>query len=157
MEQSELVLCGDMYGQLVGVPRSEVAFRPAAYGLLIENGRVLLQKHPTTDLLHPPGGMVLAEETISETLRQHFRAATGITPQLGALLMVEQAWRVDRSQQGWSLGVMYYELERPSSGRASVVNFENPARPNWYAIADVAREQMQFGFEAFELAARLAG
>ena len=70
--EEEQIYCCDVSGNLIAVPRSQVSFSPAAYGILIENHRVLLQVEPKSTLYHPPGGRIAAEQTTAQALRQTF-------------------------------------------------------------------------------------
>lgn len=151
-EAEKQVYCCDIHGNLWPFSRPQLKFSPAVYGLLIENNRVLLQVELHTSLYHPPGGRVAAEQTTAQAVRQHFRAATGITPEVGQLLLVQDEYRVDYERQPWHLAVMYFALTRPTIGRSSLIDFDNPAKPEWIALNHLERTQMQFGYDAIQVA-----
>lgn len=151
--EQEQVYCCDVSGNLIAVPRSNLLFSPAVYGVLIENQRVLLQEEPKSRLYHPPGGRIPAEQTTAQALRQHFRAATGLTPEVGQLLMVQDEYRLENNQ-GWHLAVMYYALDRPAAGRASLVDFDKLTKPEWVSVNDLKRADLLFGYEAIQSASK---
>jgi ADP-ribose pyrophosphatase YjhB (NUDIX family) len=148
------ILCYDQNGRSAAIPQDEIIFFPAAYGILIENNQVLLQRHPVTDLWRLPGGILAGQETPGQAVRRHFRAVTGMSPLLGPLLHVEEQYLLEREGQGLHLSVLYYALERPAALVAGLINFDHPQRPEWIALDTVDRSQLQFGYEAIQ-AARL--
>ena len=148
------ILCYDQNGLSAAIAEEQITFSPAAYGILIENNQLLLQRHPVTDLWRLPGGVLAAQETPGQAVRRHFRAVTGMTPLLGPLLHVEEQYWLEGEGQGRHLSVLYYALERPTALVAGLINFDHPERPEWIALDALDRSQLQFGYEAIQ-AARL--
>lgn len=151
-EKGKQVYCCDLQGNLLPVSRTQLKFSPAVYGVLIENNRVLLQVEPISQLFSPPGGRVAAEQTPAQAIRQHFRAATGITPEVGQVLLIQDEYRFDEHRQPWHLAVMYFALTRPSVGRSSLIDFDNPAKPEWLVLDHLTRPQLLFGYDAIQMA-----
>jgi ADP-ribose pyrophosphatase YjhB (NUDIX family) len=149
---TQQVYCCNVHGNLVPFPRTHLKFSPAVYGILIENNRALLQMEPVSRLFFPPGGRVSAEQTTAQAVRQHFRAATGITPEVGHVLLIQDEYRVDENNQPWHLAVMYFSLTRPTAGRSSLVDFDNPAKPEWISLDHLTRPQLFFGYDAIQVA-----
>jgi hypothetical protein len=151
-ENPEWVYAYDVAGKLVQLRPADVIFSPVVYGLLIETNRILLNHHPETHLLVPPGGLVTAELTPPQALRQHFHAATGITPEIGPLLLVEEHFWLTENRQGRHSVEMFYLLTRPSSGRSSLVDYDNPSKPEWVILTEISRDKMHLGYEALRSA-----
>lgn len=151
---ADVVYCCDVHGQLHPVPRTQITFNPAVYGILVEDGQVLLHKNRTTQWYQPPGGRVAPEQTATQAMRQHFRATTGITPIIGDLLLVEDVYELDEERKAWHISRMYYALERPVGGREGLIDFENSARPDWVDLAKLKREHLQLGYDAVIAAVR---
>lgn len=146
------ILCYDQNGRSAPLPPEQITFSPAAYGILIENNQVLLQRHPITELWRLPGGVLAGQETPGQAVRRHFRAVTGMTPLLGPLLHVEEQHLLLEEEKGLHLSVLYYVLERPTALVAGLINFDHPQRPEWIPLDALDRSQLQFGYEAIQAA-----
>lgn len=144
------ILCYDENGRSAAIVQDRLTFSPAAYGILIENEQVLLQRHPVTELWRLPGGVLVAQETPSQAVRRHFRTVTGMTPLLGPLLYVEEQYRLEGEDEGLHLSILYYALERPAPGVAGLISFDHPQRPEWVSLDSLDRSQLQFGYEAIQ-------
>lgn len=144
------VLCFDDSGQVKEVQGGPVGFRPAVYGILIENDQVLLQPHPVSKLWQPPGKVLEVEDTPTSAVLRCFQSAAGITPLITGLLHVEDRCWLDDQGQIWQLSVLYYALKRPTAGAAGLINFDSPARPEWFPLENLSRDKMLLGFEAVD-------
>lgn len=140
------IICYDIHGNGVPVAPEALLFQPAVYGLFIENNQILLDKQEETGLWHPPGAILNNLETPAQVMRQTFRKFTGMTPTLGPLLYVEDQYLIDAERRAWRLSVMYYGLQRPSTA----ATLKESDRLEWVPLADLKREQMQFGYEAIQ-------
>ena len=146
---AELAYCCDSLGKIVPIPQEDLLFRPAVYGILLENKQVLLQAHLETGRWHLPGGFVEREQAPDQALRQHFRAATGMMPLIQSVVMVDDLFHYD-GQYGYRLSVLYYLLDRPNSGLVNLIDFNNEARPEWTPLSSLDRADMQFGYDAIQ-------
>jgi len=144
------VVCYDIQGNAVPVAAEAVIFRPAVFGIFIENNQIWLQRHPQTGLWHPPGVILEENETPTQAIRHYFRKVTGMTPALGPLLFVEDQYHIDDNRRAWHLSVMYYALERPTAAAPTLAEPDSSQQPDWVPLADVKRLQMQFGYEAIQ-------
>ncbi|MCA9981092.1 MAG: NUDIX hydrolase [Anaerolineales bacterium] len=149
---TEQVAVVDAHGRVVMSPRTQLRYSPAVYGVLVEESRTLLCVHPTSGFYAFPGGRVTDGQTVEQAVRQHFRAATGITPYVQEMLFVEEQFVLDDDEQPWQLTMMYYRLSRPPVGHMGLIDFENPAKPDWVPLKNLTRQQMQSGYDALLLA-----
>lgn len=140
------ILCHDVHGKTVPVAPEALLFRPAVYGIFIENNQVLLQKHPHSELWRPPGVLLADNETPGQAIRHAFRQLTGMTPRLGPMLYVEDQYVVDGEQRAWHFAVVYYALERPSTA----ATLSDSGKMEWVALETLRRREMQFGYEAIQ-------
>lgn len=152
-ERDAQVAVVDIHGRVHPFPQTELTYSPAVCGVLIEENRALLCTAPTTGLYTFPGGRVQGGQTVEQAVRHYFRADTGITPLVQSLLMVEEQLVLDEESRPWQLSMMYYQLARPPVGHMGLIDFENRAKPDWVALKNLTRQQMQFGYDALLLAA----
>ena len=71
-----LVTCVDVYGKSVQVDSSELSWRPAVYGIVIEGTKILLTKQRACYAL--PGGGVDLGETLEAALVREINEETGL-------------------------------------------------------------------------------
>ena len=144
------IICYDVHGNTVPVAADALTFRPAVYGIFIENNHVLLLEQPESGLLYPPGVVLSDNETPTQAIRQLFRQLTGIMPRLGPMLYVEDQYVVDEERRAWQYAAVYYGLER-STAAATLPETDAVI---WLRLDELDRSRLQFGFEAVQ-AARL--
>lgn len=144
------MLCFNDSGQIVEVSGAPVGLRPAVYGILIENDQVLLQPHEQSGLWQPPGKVLEEGETPAAAVLRCFQATAGILPLITGLLFAEERCWQDGEGRLWQLSVLYYGLKRPTAGVAGMINFDSAARPEWFPLENLKREEMLLGFEAVE-------
>lgn len=144
------MFCFDDMGQVVEATAEPVGLRPAVYGILIENDQVLLQTHEKSGLLQPPGKVLDSGETLTSAVLHCFQSAAGILPIITGLLFAEDRCWQDEQGQVWQLSILYYALKRPTAGVAGMIDFDNVARPEWFPLENLTREEMVLGFEAVE-------
>lgn len=144
------IVCYDIHGNAVPVAAEAITFRPAVYGIYIENRQVLLQKQLQTGLWHPPGTMLAPSDTPTQAIRHYFRQIAGVTPVIGSLLFVEDQYFLDEERRAWKLSAMYYGLERPLTTATTLTESEEASQTQWVPLAELQREQFQFGYEAVQ-------
>ncbi|VAW37187.1 hypothetical protein MNBD_CHLOROFLEXI01-3511 [hydrothermal vent metagenome] len=143
-------VCYDIYGNPVPVLSESITFCPAVYGVFIENSQVLLQQQAQTGLWHPLGKMLTANDTPTQVIRHYFRQLTGLTPFTGSLLFVEDQFLLDEERRAWKVSALYYALQRPLNSTTTLTESEENSPTSWLPLADLQREQLQFGYEAIQ-------
>jgi 8-oxo-dGTP pyrophosphatase MutT (NUDIX family)/L-amino acid N-acyltransferase YncA len=84
------VECVTLQGKKRLFPRERLVLRPAAYALILHNGRILLLRMRHTGKYHLPGGGIHPDESIEETLRREVREEAGIRIQMERFLHLEE-------------------------------------------------------------------
>ena len=146
------IRCYDEDGRAFPVSPEAITFRPAVYGIFIENEAVLLMRHPRTERWQPPGGILGDVDTPTQAVRHHFRNLTGITPVLGPLLCSEERYVLDSERRAWHLSPLYYALERPPMTATTLAELSGEQETSRVPLADLRREDMQFGYDAVQAA-----
>lgn len=143
-----ITYCVDEKGDVISVPAGEVTFRPAVYGILIDNQRVVLDRRGEKELWRPPGGRLDRGQTPGQVLQASFRAATGFAPVRGPLLLLEEQHHVDAEGRAWHLAAIYYALRRPAGSMATM----GDEGPQWIPLDELAPEKLLFGYRAIDAA-----
>lgn len=112
------VRCIDFYGNVHLVESSDLVDRLGAYGVYIDDSRVLLIQDPRSLRWELPGGGIEDNETIPQGLAREFHEETGLNIVGGTSLIAEwtelffdaptnQAWRAKRE---------FYKIHRVTGG-----------------------------------------
>lgn len=144
------ITCYDVHGNTVAVAAESVVYRPAVYGLLLENARLLLAVHPQTGLWHPPGLILQTQMQPEQAIQYYMQQLLQFVPQVDSLLWLEERHLVDGQQRAWRLSAVYYGLKRPFDSKANTLETETL---QWVPLTRIEPTKMQFGYAAF-LAAR---
>jgi 8-oxo-dGTP pyrophosphatase MutT (NUDIX family) len=70
------IICKDIKGNEYAVPVEQLSFRPSVYGIIIQEGKILLSKQ--WDGYDFPGGGIKLGETIEQALLREVKEETGL-------------------------------------------------------------------------------
>lgn len=143
-----MVFCYTAQGNAVPVPEDALTFRPAVYGIFIDNDEAFLLRHPETQLFYPPGRILTEYEVPRQTIRLYFRQLTGMMPQLGPLLFVEERYFMDEEGKAWHLTDLYYVINRLDA--VGTAESSDNLQPIWVPLTDLPLAAFQFGYEAVQ-------
>lgn len=121
------IICHNLRGEEFPVESGKFKFRPSVYGLLIENGKILLSKQ-WGGYDFPGGGMEI-DETIGETIIREFWEETGLKVKPGRVLHAETSFYRPHhdDKEGkeiyWNCQLIFLAVERVS-GELSVSNVD---------------------------------
>jgi len=87
-------------------------------------------------------------EAPTTAIRHHFRKITGMTLRLDGLLLLEEKYLIDETNQPQHQTTLYYALDRPQITTASLTEIEHENQAEWVSIAELTRSQLQFGYNA---------
>lgn len=137
----------DVKGKEVRLPKGrDCNWRPAAYGVLIENGKLLFIKPNWDDKFCLPGGSVDLGETLMEALEREFMEETGYEiriknpnhPYADSSLFGSD--EIDKYFQRISL---YYEVERVSGKQSDDLDEETTGL-HWEDIDNLSSSDFTF-------------
>jgi 8-oxo-dGTP pyrophosphatase MutT (NUDIX family) len=75
---SDSILCFDLYGKTIAIPKEKVSFRPSVYGIILHKGKILLCNTRSTGKYSLPGGGIDIGETIHQALHREVYEECGI-------------------------------------------------------------------------------
>lgn len=101
----------DLFGNEHQRELKNFKFRASAYGVLIENGKILLKRHPAIEKFDLPGGGIELDETIHEGLVREFKEETGLSVEIGKLLFVEDSFFTYNGEDAHGI-LIFYEVKK---------------------------------------------
>jgi 8-oxo-dGTP pyrophosphatase MutT (NUDIX family)/L-amino acid N-acyltransferase YncA len=140
------VECVTLSGQKRCFPRERLVLRPAAYALILCQGRVLLLSMRGTGKYHLPGGGIHPAESIEQALQREVREETGIAIQVERFLHLEELFfYYDPSDTAYH-GLHLFYLCRPQTLHLlpdAQVDDGSAEKPRWVDVRELSAEQFQ--------------
>ena len=134
----------DIHGHITEVKAKQITFRPSAYGVLIEDGKVLLSKQ--WDGYDFPGGGVDIDETMVQTVEREFYEETGLRVEAIMPIYAETSFfdpsHSDKYKgQYWNCTMVYFLVKR-IGGEIDISRFTEDEQkyagmPEWINLAEV--------------------
>lgn len=90
MNLKKLVTCEDIHDNKYQVSSEELTFRPAVYGVIIQDGKILLSKQ--WEGYDFPGGAIELGEQTSDALIREVKEETGFEVEVGRLLHCDNSF-----------------------------------------------------------------
>lgn len=118
----------------------KLIFRPSVYGVLIEDGKILLSKQ--WDGYDFPGGGVDLGETIDEALEREFWEETGLKVKRKEVVCCESNFFYAQTSKEYFHSILIYYLCEKVGGELSMDNFDEYEKeyadmPEWIDLKDV--------------------
>jgi 8-oxo-dGTP pyrophosphatase MutT (NUDIX family) len=146
MSMSE-VKCITLDGHTKVFQNDRLILRPAAYALIVHDGKLLLLKMRHTGKYHLPGGGINIGERMEETLKREAREETGIEIDVVRFAHFEEVFfYYDPSDRAYH-GLHFYFICRPKTLRLLTddqVDDESAEQPRWVEILGLHPEDFQF-------------
>lgn len=86
----KIVTCEDIEGNKFEIEAEKLSFRPAVYGVIIQNEKILLSKQ--WDGYALPGGAIELGETFSESVKREVKEETGLNVEVGELIDCKESF-----------------------------------------------------------------
>ncbi len=145
------VECITLNGQIKRVPAERLILRPAVYGIILQQGKLLLLQMRATGKYHLPGGGLQAGERIEAALKREIREETGIEVDGMRLVHFEEIFfYYDPSDKAYH-GLHFFYLCQPKAIQLLAddeVEDGSAARPRWVEIRDLQPADFQAHGEA---------
>ncbi len=145
-----VIECLTLDGRRKAIQKDSLVLRPAAYAIIVNEGRLLLLRLRHTGKYHFPGGGIDAGERIEETLRREVKEETGIDIEVGDLAhFQEDFFYYDPSSTAYH-GLHFYYGCRPKTTELIAddqVDDASAERPRWVAIQGLRAEDFQVDSE----------
>lgn len=148
------VACATVGGEVRRFRAEEVRFRPAAYGIALRDGQVLVARSRFTGRWELPGGAVAPWETLEEGLRREYEEETGVPVTVGEFVGFDQGFIAFFQHPFNSLRFFYRVQAAAAEPRAQPEEVEEV---RWVPLSDLTEENMARGHYRFLVEAVGAG
>lgn len=139
------VICHDIYHKAHEVSSDSVIFRPSAYGILIEEDKILLSTQ--RDGYDFPGGGIKIDETVEEAVEREFFEETGLQVKVVAPILCKSSFFTPPIRPGrekveyWNCQMMYF-LVKKIGGTLTIDNLDDFEKtfcgmPKWVDLKDI--------------------
>lgn len=140
------VECITLDGHLRKVPAEKLILRPAVYGVIIYDGKLLLLKMRETGKYHLPGGGIQAGERMDAALKREILEETGIEVEVVKLAHFEEIFfYYDPSDRAYH-GLHFFYLCKPLTShllRDEDVEDGSAEKPRWIDIQELKPSDFQ--------------
>lgn len=142
-----MIECEAFLGGSKLVPPEKLKFRPAAYGIIVNDGRLLLLTNWRTGKLALPGGGSEPGELLEQALRREVLEETGIEIQVEeCVLWRERFFYYDPLDVGFHSFTFFFRC-RPLTLNLIAddqVDDGESGKPRWLEFESLRAEQFQF-------------
>ncbi len=127
----------DLTGKTLQYPKSRLIFRPAAYALIVQDGKLLVVESRSTGKLFLPGGGVEKGESMSATLHRELQEETGLEIEIVRFLQFKEFFfYYEAEDQGFHSLLFYYlcrARDTPLPAPADL-NDADTTNPRWVPV-----------------------
>ncbi len=141
-EAAKTVICVDKDGNKFEVPVSDLVMRPSIYGVIIEDGKILLSRQ--WDGYDFPGGGIDLGENLRDALVREVKEETGMEAKVGEIVVCENSFF--KTEKGKYLhSILLYFTGEVVGGELSIDGIDEAekayvhALPEWVPLTDIEK------------------
>ena len=146
-EQQHTVECTSIYGNMVIVPRSRLFFRPAVYGIIEHERKLLVIRSRHGGKYYLPGGGVELGERLETALKRELREETGIEVEVQRRVHVqEEFFYYDPLDEAMHSFLFYYLCQPKTTellGDEQVEDDDDAEQPRWIDVQQLCAYDFQ--------------
>lgn len=142
----QTITCRDIYGNTVTLPLEKMFFRNSVYGLILNEGKLLVVRTRSTGLYAFPGGGIELGEPIAHALHREIWEETGINVEmLDFITFLEDFFYYNPGDEAYHALLFFYwcrPLMTELVSDADVYDEESEA-PRWIPVSELSEEDFQ--------------
>jgi 8-oxo-dGTP diphosphatase len=147
------IQCTTLHGETKEIDVKDITMRPAAYGIVEHDGKLLLVNTKSTGKWFLPGGAIEQGELSRDALRREIHEETGIEVEIGELFKVHESFfYYDPWDKGFQ-NISFIYLCQPKTFEVSDAyneELDEAEKAQWISMGDLKPGQFQdFAGEIF--------
>lgn len=146
-----LINCTTLQGDKKMIPREKLIFRPAAYAVIINKGKILLLKTKSTGKYWFPGGGIELGEKLEDGLKREVREETGIEIKIKKFLYFQEIFfyyePLNEAYQNFSFFYLCQPIKTKLINDEQVDPADESEKPRWLDLKAIKKEDLQTGAE----------
>lgn len=140
--KKDKVVFHDINNKETEISVEKIIWRPSAYGILIEDSKILLSKQ--WDGYDFPGGGLDVWETVEEGLVREFKEEIGVLVEAGQIVHAETSFFIPPHGSGYYNCVLLYFICQKTGGELSIDGFDEHEKgyadmPEWVDISEIEK------------------
>lgn len=139
-----MIKCNSIKGGTVLIPKEKLIFRPSAYAVIINDGKILMLNIKSNGKLFFPGGGLEIGETIFEALKREVKEEVGLEVEIEKMIYFkEQFFYYDPADEAYQMFNFFYLCEPLHLNISSdtEVDDEECEKPRWIDIQELKNKQ----------------
>ncbi len=135
----EQIECISLYGNKTMVPVSKLQLRPAAYGFVVHDGKLLVVQMRHTGKFWFPGGALEKGETLEECVKREVWEETGVDIEVIELLHFKEVFFYYDPEDSAFHNFSFFYLCRPLTLETTdehIMDDEETNNAQWVALAE---------------------
>jgi len=146
-----LIECTTLQGDKKMISKEKLVFRPAAYAVVINDGKILLMKTKTTGKYWFPGGGIDLGEKLENAMKREVREEAGIEIEVEKFLSFKEVFfyyePLDEAYQNFSFFYLCKPITTELLDDDKVDQEDESEKPRWIDLKSIKKEEMQTGSE----------
>lgn len=134
--------CKNNFGKIVRISKEKFFFRPSAYGIILNQNKIVTLENKSNNKMWFPGGGVEIGEKLEEGLKREIQEETGINVKIKRLLFFRENFFYYQPLDEAYHALVFFYLCQPLSTKLipdeSVDDLESK-KPRWTKITDIKK------------------
>ncbi len=139
------ISCRNNFDQIVDLPKEKFIFRPSAYGIIINQNKIVVVRNKSNNKLWFPGGGLEIEERLEEALIREIREETGLEVEIKKFLFTRENFFYYQPADVAMHSFLFFYLCYP---KGDFHNFkptdltDESVDPKWIKISEIKKEEI---------------
>jgi 8-oxo-dGTP pyrophosphatase MutT (NUDIX family) len=143
---NDTITCTSLYGKPVEIAREKIIYRPAVYGLIVHDNRMLMVRTRSTGKLYLPGGGIELGERVEDALHREVYEETGLRVRIQRFNnFKEDFFYYDPWDQAYH-GLLFFYVCQPLTFdlcEDNRIEDEESSQPRWMSLEEILDEPIQ--------------
>lgn len=138
------ISCKNNFDQIVKIPKNKFFFRPAVYGVIVKNNKVVMLTNKGNNKLWFPGGGVEIGEKMETALKREVLEETGLKIEIKKFLLFKENFFYDQPSDGAFHGFLFFFLCKiKGKNKFNQTDLEDDVfNPQWIEIKKIKQENI---------------